>query len=595
LSRALGKSFMRKIISICTCFFLLLTQPVFALPQITVLGPDPVIPANITTGTATLFTYAIVNNTGHAWPLHLTGFSGSLTRTSVAHDCVSSIPSGPNGICLIAFTATPTNGDIATGINQTLILDYEGRVPNYIGISIPVVAAPPPPSIVPIAVAVGTTFNGASQGPPLVVNSANGGMTFTTQSTTAYASSGSLNFVGCSSGQSAAAACVASGTAFVSGVPQPLVINSTNGGSSFAAATVPGITTNDTINSGTCSGSGASAVCLLGGTASDSGAPYLINSTNGGASYGTPFYNNGSLTPLGVIKSVNCTASTGAGSGICAAVGEDQATALPLILSSDDGGQTFTIIAPTGTDTGILNSVSCSENFCFAVGQDMASGAPLLYSSIDGGLTYVLRTSPGTAGSLNSASCSANGSGLVCIAGGTESVGNSPIIYFTTNTISFASVTITGNAPTGSILSVSCSDAGATGFCAAAGINNTSGTPFLAVSTGGSATFHVVAVPGVTAAGSYTSASCSGTGTTGVCIVGGYFGTSPTSTSNTPLLIVSLDSANTWNLVTVSNVTNGSFKGTGTSNISTFAAELHTHTTKEFHNPREYLQKLMGP
>lgn len=107
----------------------------FAEEPVTLSGPVPAIPSTMNVGTSTTFIYTVTNHVpNQAFPLTVSGISIPVTRTSVAGDCGNVLQPGPSS-CKIGITIAPTQ---AGTINQTLIVDYQGRTPLMSSISLSV-------------------------------------------------------------------------------------------------------------------------------------------------------------------------------------------------------------------------------------------------------------------------------------------------------------------------------------------------------------------------------------------------------------------------------------------------------------------------
>jgi len=136
--------------------------------------------------------------------------------------------------------------------------------------------------------------------------------------------------------------------------------------------------------SSSCTGSGASAICIAGGTVSDdAGLAYTID---GGSTWKRSLLSN---IPL-LFAQFNATSCTGTGAtAVCTAVGEQDQK--PLLLVSRDGTATWTKIS--NTYTGRFKGTSCTGSdataICTAVGAN-TDGFLHISETVNGGSTWRL-------------------------------------------------------------------------------------------------------------------------------------------------------------------------------------------------------------
>jgi hypothetical protein len=110
------------------------------------------------------------------------------------------------------------------------------------------------------------------------------------------------------------------------------------------------------------------------------------------------------------------------------------------------------------------------------------------------------------------------------------------------------------------------------------------------VSTNGGATWSKITTTGFTIDGDFVGASCTGNGSSAICIAAGQdnTGTQP------PLLVESTDGGNTWSEITTTGfTTNGLFvktAATGSSGSPSFSSMLY-HAK---FGPKAALEKLIG-
>jgi hypothetical protein len=258
-----------------------------------------------------------------------------------------------------------------------------------------------------------------------------------------------------------------------------------------------------------CTGSGSTATCALTGSGGGP-VPTLIWS-RAGAAQGSFTNETAVFSPLsGELFSVSCMGSDA--TSYCVAVGGGGSSGPIIALGQSTGSSGMTWVADKATPLGLsagtsISNVSCSSNnVCVAIGS--SSGSPVVVSSTNSGNTWSITTIPGLpSGQLNSVSCKEN---ICVIVGGASST--LPIIavgVITNGSISWSVVNqISGAAPlTGSFLSVSCGSNGNSKVCTAAGTGATSQTPAIAVSTDSGSTWTYKANP--TVAGNYNATGAS--------------------------------------------------------------------------------------
>lgn len=325
------------------------------------------------------------------------------------------------------------------------------------------------------------------------------------------------------------------------------------GGTSF---TLSNITANHTVQVSFALNSIAIAA---GENFAETFPPLLVATTNGGNSWSTVSISGAPLT--GSLASASCT-GTGA-SSICITAGLDASGSelAPLLISSRDGANTWNKVSDI-PNTGLFSASSCSGNestaICIAAGsENILSGPALLVVSRDGAASWSNATPSitGLSGTeqFSAAGCTGDGTTAICIVGGTSTfLSGSPVLATSLDggaTWNNISTTIGGLPANGVIRSASCTGTGATAICIAAGREGfITSTPLLLGSTNGGNSFTNItgAIGGLPASGSFTEASCTGTGATAICIAVGQDNTG----LQPPLLVLSTDGGNTWNNIT---------------------------------------------
>lgn len=396
--------------------------------------------------------------------------------------------------------------------------------------------------------------------PPLVSASTDGGNTWAVKSVSGLPVSGYFSAASCT-GSGLTAICTATGQDQVGSGPA-LVAVSTDGSHTWAVKSVTGLPVNGVFYGTSCTGSGSTAICVAAGVTGGTAA-LLAVSTDGG--------NNWAVTPVTgrLFKGVSCT---GIGStAICTAAGVDNTGGFPpLVTVSTDGGNTWVNKSVTGLPaSGYFTSASCTgvgaTAVCTAAGQNgVGTFPPIVAVSTDGGITWAVKSVTGlpTKGVFNAISCTGTGSTAICTAAGQNFNGSQPPILAvsTDGGNTWTTKSVTGLPTAGFFNSASCTGTGSTAICIAAGRDLSTAAPFLAVSTDGGNTWAAKSVTGLPASGSFYGASCTGTGPTAICAAAGQnnAGSAP------PFVAVSTNGAITWAVKSVTGLpVSGSFGATG--------------------------------
>lgn len=325
------------------------------------------------------------------------------------------------------------------------------------------------------------------------------------------------------------------------------------------------LSTHSALFSGSCTGVGSTAICATGGQNDIDLSAVLAVSRNGGLTWAVP------TIPVakGVVFGTDCTGSET--TAVCIAVGKNQDSSLlgeALVTVSTDGGVNWFLASLDSVPIpSALSGASCtgegSASICTAAGYSRTSGvaSPVLVESANGGNTWNIPSVSGSfsIGYLSSTSCTGNTGTAVCVAVGTGNASFSygpPILAVTTNGgITWSTKTISGFSDNVRMSHVSCTGTAATAVCATVG-GTQSGSPMLAVSTNGGNTWNVPTIPDFPSLGWIDEVSCTGDGSTAICVAGGF-----DYDVNLPLLVVSTDGGNTWAIkhVDVSPIEAGGF------------------------------------
>jgi photosystem II stability/assembly factor-like uncharacterized protein len=244
-----------------------------------------------------------------------------------------------------------------------------------------------------ICTAVGHDWTGNPA--PLVVSN-DGGNTWTLKSVPNLSTHSEFNATSCT-GSGSSAICTAAGKDGAGEFP-PLLAVSNDGGGTWAIKSVAGLPqTLGTFKASSCTGSGSTAICTaVGRGIGDVSPPYLAVSTDGGTSWALKSVPG--LPEHGGFNSISCTGSES--SAVCVAAGQaGTGKNPPLLVVSQDGGNTWTMQSlPDLQGSGEFDAVSCkgsgSTAICTASGVDLSDNSqlPLIVMSNDSGLTWTVQS-----------------------------------------------------------------------------------------------------------------------------------------------------------------------------------------------------------
>jgi hypothetical protein len=259
--------------------------------------------------------------------------------------------------------------------------------------------------------------------------------------------------------------------------------------------------------------------------------------------------------------------------------GGQTSTFNPLLAVSTDGKANTWISKPvTGIQSDTtFQAASCTDTtttaVCTNVGNSNTTG-PVIAVSNDGGNTWATKAVPAltTAGVFNTTSCTGSGTNTVCVAAGRSFAGPGPAILAVStdrgNTWAQATVSGPGLPTSGTLRGASCTGSGTTAICVVAGNDLNTSLPYLIVSNDGGTTWTIKTITGTPTNGFYSSVSCIGSGSTAICAAAGQ-----DLTGAGTLLSVSTDGGNTWTIKLVTGIAAGgtfnsiSCSGTGATTI----------------------------
>lgn len=226
------------------------------------------------------------------------------------------------------------------------------------------------------------------------------------------------------------------------------------------------------------------------------------------------------LSTLDQLNAIACTTAT-----VCIAVGGNQ-DYTGAIERSSDGGQTWAdVLSAPGVE--YFSSVSCSSGTnCVAVGSvygGLFGNSDAIATSSDGGASWSLLSNPPNAYGLNSVSCDA---AAVCVALGSDYASSGYILYSADGGSTWSSTSPPANIQV--LNAVSCPTGGT---CVAVG-QDTSGNGIALYSSDGGQTW--TQATGDAGSNMYNAVSCVGAH----CVMGGYPGAG--------WLEYSTDSGQTW-------------------------------------------------
>jgi hypothetical protein len=236
------------------------------------------------------------------------------------------------------------------------------------------------------------------------------------------------------------------------------------------------------------------------------------------------------------------------------AAGQNTNSTAPLLAESTASGANWMVQPITGiTSSGLFETSACTGSgttaICTAAGEDLTGTIPpILAQSTNGGTSWTNVSIPGITnnGEFFGSSCTGSGTTAICIAAGEDHNGTQPplLVQSINGGANWAATTITGAPTDGSFSSASCTGTGATAICTAAGRNNTTGTPLLAQSTNGGANWSLPTITGLPS-GFFFSTTCAAN----ICLAVGQ-----NNTTNAALLAQSIDGGAHWAIKSITGL-----------------------------------------
>ena len=594
-----------------------------ALPLSVVPTPLTALPTKVQLGSPVMAYYTITNQTKYAqsniyikyFPPNVTQITSNSTFTNT---CGQKFNLAPGGSCIVQLQIAGAINASDPNPHHHLFVCLKGGT-SCIGASlqlnVSILAYP-----ISLFTAAGSVYIGGGgdgppspdpvgpYGPPLQTESMNGGSSWALTSPAGLPIYGGFYSTSCT-GTEESGICIAAGeddsegstTSY--GIAQPLLFQTRDGGSqwngimSSTITPLPNLPTSGFFHATSCTGSGATAVCIVvgeddtnvtaGTTNPKTASPLLAFSSNGGETWTVnmsttiPLITN--LPTYGVLNAVDC--SGGGHTAVCIAAGEDDTNvvnnsgsgAVPLLIISTDGGGTWTVLSSATASfianlpipwTGVLNAASCTgddlaDTVCMTSGVSgsPASPAPLVINSAMGAGGWSVATIAGlpSTGSFSSASCTGNGASAICIAAGQNSTSIIPVPLLVSSLNagnSWSVVTVPQVGSSGYYNSASCTGNGFSAICVAVGRNSTGFVPqpLLVTSNIGVSHWSAVSVPiSPLLSAVFNTTSCSGTGTEAVCIAAGNIG--PDNVFIEPLLMTNANGWNLWQVALIPDIT----------------------------------------
>ncbi len=314
---------------------------------------------------------------------------------------------------------------------------------------------------------------------PLLLQSTDGGESWTQSSIPGLPNKGSFSATSC-----AREICIAVGQ---DNGGTPIMAQTTDGGQTWTQPAIAGLPSNVSLPMASC----YEDICIVGGIDQGTSKPVLAQSLNGGLSWAVVTVTG---VDLGLFLSASCA------SNICVAAGSDYTQSIPMLAQSLDGGASWATQKVTGLPpSGSFSSVSCTATICVVTGND-SSDNPIVAQTTTAGVSWFIKSIFSDPGRVGQVSCYQD----TCVIGGVDST----LLTQTTNAGStWASVPL--SLPGSSLGLVSCNSFS----CVAGGASIIAGsdpTVVIAQTLDGGATWSVPSIDGLPAGLSLISAVAGG-------------------------------------------------------------------------------------
>jgi photosystem II stability/assembly factor-like uncharacterized protein len=217
---------------------------------------------------------------------------------------------------------------------------------------------------------------------------------------------------------------------YSAGFASGAIAETADGGATWSPDSVPGGPTGvQEVTGVTCKGSPTIHCFATGNWANYGQSPYLMRSTSTVKTWTDVTTLPKPTGVPGTLEGASCLTAKA-----CVFVGND---ADYFVLTTTNGGSTFTKkVVPSGV-TGLMGVSCVSTSDCTAVGS-ASDGAAAILRSTNGGATWSSQTAPTGTGSLNSVSCA---SATHCVAVGQEDTGGPAVLVTTDGGTIWSSVT----------------------------------------------------------------------------------------------------------------------------------------------------------